>query len=586
VACRACVAGSPRYGADVSADPTGAPVLPAREPGLQTRDPARTAGWRHWVEALDPLVGVPGDDHELRRSKVLFTASVIGLVPTGMIWGGLYLAYGERVAAAIPLGYTVVTVVDIGVFLRWRRYALFRNTEQLMILALPFLLQLSLGGFVGSSAVILWSFIAVLMALLFGGARAAVWWFVAYLVAVAAAAILEPGLSIDNNLPDWLVVTLFTLNIATVSLVCFAVLLSFVTDRRKLRALEVAYLDQEIALRQSEKMATLGTLSAGVAHELNNPAAATRRASEQLSEAVVQLEVAHVGDGSQQLTPHGRELLQALEREARERAASPVDLDALDRSDHEADVEEWLDAHGVADGWELAPALVAQGLDKPALDRLADALAPESPEALLSRAARAFTVYRLLHEIGEASGRVSEIVSALRSLTFLGQGPEQAVDVHEGIDNTLVILRSKLTDGVQVRREYAADLPRVPAHGSELNQVWTNLLDNAIDAVDGSGTITIRTRREGDQVVVEIEDDGPGISEAAQARVFDPFFTTKQPGKGTGLGLATSYSIVTDKHAGRIWVESLPGTTRFSVRLPISSAAASPGRAGHSSRRY
>jgi signal transduction histidine kinase len=204
---------------------------------------------------------------------------------------------------------------------------------------------------------------------------------------------------------------------------------------------------------------------------------------------------------------------------------------------------------------------------------LADALEPEALAAVLVRAASAFPVYRLVHEIGEASGRVSEIVAALKSYSFLGQAPVQAVDLHEGLDSTLVILRAKLKDGVDVHREYSTELPPVPVYGSDLNQVWTNLLDNAIDAMNGKGTITIRTRRDRDWAVVEIEDDGPGIPEAVRARIFDPFFTTKEPGSGTGLGLSTSYSVVTEKHHGSIAVESQPGLTRFTVRLPLKVAS-------------
>jgi signal transduction histidine kinase len=536
-------------------------------------------GWRNWIDSLEARVSVEGDDREVRQRKVLFTASAVAMLPAVLFWPGLYFAYGEYGAAAIPLSYLIFTAADFLILMRLRRFELFRNVQQFLILVLPFGLQLVLGGFVGGSAVILWAFIAVLSALLFGSPRVAGWWFLAYASEVVVAAALRPGLTVDNNLPHGLVMALFALNIITVSLISFAVLHLFLTDRRKLRALEVAFLNQELALRQSEKMATLGTLAAGVAHELNNPAAATRRASEQLREAVDRFELAHVGADVPPLTPKGWELLQSVERPAREAAVGPGELDPLERSDRETAVGEWLGEHGVANPWELAPSLVDQGLDLPALSKLADALEPEALAAVLVRAASAFPVYRLLHEIGEASGRVSEIAAALKSYSFLGQAPVQEVDLHEGLDNTLVILRAKLKDGVDVNRDYSAELPPVPVYGSELNQVWTNLLDNAIDAMNGKGTITIRTRRDGDWAVVEIEDDGPGIPETVRARIFDPFFTTKEPGRGTGLGLSTSYSIVTEKHRGRISVESHPGLTRFTVSLPLKVASvAAPNR--------
>ena len=550
------------------------------EPGIG--EETRTAGtgspvWHTWTAWLERTACAEGETRETRYPKMLFTASVIAVVPAGLVWAAIYFAYDERAAAALPFAYVVLTLVDLLIFLRLRRFELFRNAQQVMILALPFGLQLALGGFVGSSVAILWSFIAVLMALLFGSPRGAIWWFVAYVIAIAAAAAIQPSLAVDNNLPHWLVTTLFVLNVATVSLVSFAVLLSFVTDRRKLRALEVAFLNQEMALRQSEKMATLGTLAAGVAHELNNPAAAARRASDHLRDAIGRFELAHAGADVAALTPEGRELLLSLQRTARELAASPSDLDALERSDREQALEEWLEEHGVADGRELAPSLVDQGLDVHGLSRLAGQLDREALPVILRRTTSGFAVHRLLHEIGECSRRVSEIVAVLKSYSFLGQAPVQPIDLHEGLDNTLVILRPRLQEGVDIRRDYCADLPLVPAYGAELNEVWTNLLGNAVDAVDGKGTITIRTRRDGEWVVVEIDDDGPGIPDEAKTRIFDPFFTTKEPGKGTGLGLATSYSIVTDKHHGRISVESRPGLTRFIVRLPLEAPFADDG---------
>jgi len=325
----------------------------------------------------------------------------------------------------------------------------------------------------------------------------------------------------------------------------------------------------ERALRQSEKMATLGTLAAGVAHELNNPAAAVQRASEQLRQAVRELESAHRGLARSGLEESQREHLQALEETARRRAREPRQGDALAQADLEEAIEEWLDERDIEDDGRLAPVLAEMGLDRAALGGLSEVLGGERLPAALRWAAAAFPAYSLLYEIRQGAARISEIVGALKSYSYLGQAPVQAVDVHEGLDNTLVILRNRLKAGVTVRREYDRELPRIAAYGSELNQVWTNVLDNAIDAMNGRGTIVLRTRRDGAVVEVEIEDDGPGIPEEIQSRVFDPFFTTKEPGKGTGLGLATSYGIVTEKHGGSLTVESRPGRTRFITRLPI-----------------
>lgn len=526
-----------------------------------------------------------GDDEETRLRRVQFTFAAILVLPAGLIWGALYFAYGERATAAIPSTYSALTFLDLLILLRPRRFVLFRQTQQALILVLPFALQLALGGFVGSSAVILWSFVAVVMAVLFGGPREALYWFIAYVFAIVAAAGLQPHLVLRNHLPTWLVLFFFALNVIAVSSAVFVVLYSFVTDRRRLRELEVAYLNQEVMLRQSEKLATLGTLAAGIAHELNNPAAATRRAAEQLRDAFARLEEANIRLASANLTAAGRELVRSLDLQARERAAGPTNLDPLARSDQETAVEEWLEKHSVADSWDVAPSLVGQGLDPRALAHLETVFEGETLSVVLTWAASAFPVYTLLHEIRQGAARLSEIVGALKGYSYLGQAPVQAVDLHEGLDNTLVILRNKLQAGINVHRDYGAGLPKVPAYGSELNQVWTNLLDNAIDAMGGTGEITIRTRSQEGWVVVEIEDNGPGIPTQIQSRIFDPFFTTKAPGKGTGLGLSLSHRIITQQHRGEIRVESRPGLTRFIVKLPIEQPSTMTPPADHTERR-
>jgi signal transduction histidine kinase len=533
--------------------------------------------WRDRLRWVEPLVCAPGEDQETRLRKVLLVVASVLVVPAGLFWGAVYWIFDERTVALFPFAYSGLTLLDLLILYRLRRYELFRTIQQFLILALPIAFHLALGGFVGSSAAILWSFLAVLMALLFGGSREAIYWFIAYVSAVVITAALQPSVTIDNALPPWLVLIFFALNVVTVSLLAFVVLHSFVSDRRKLRELEVAARNRELLLRQSQRLAGLGTLAAGIAHELNNPAAATRRAAGQLRDAFTSLEKAHIQLNAATLTPAGREMLQSLERQARERASDQSDLDALTRADLEAAVEEWLDERGVADPWGLAPALVGLGLDPPALTRLAAVFQGETLGAALTWIASLFPVYGLLNEIGQGSSRISEIVGALKSYTYLGQAPAQEVNLHEGIDNTLVILRNKLKDGVTVRREYGADALLVPGYGSELNQVWTNLLDNAADALGGKGQVIIRTRHEGGWAVVEIEDDGTGIPEENLPRIFDPFFTTKAPGEGTGLGLSTSYGIVAEKHKGEIRVESQPGCTRFTVKLPIEPPRSADG---------
>lgn len=328
--------------------------------------------------------------------------------------------------------------------------------------------------------------------------------------------------------------------------------------------------DTEAMLRQSEKMAQLGTLSAGVAHELNNPAAAVQRGAEQLQAAVSRLGQANVSLGVLALTGEQKAALDELGRDAEARAGGPPELDALARSDRESEIEEWLEAHSVPDAWELTGSLADLGYDTDKLDDLGVTFASDQLPAVIGWLSATYSAQSLLTEIGHGAGRISDVVKALKSYSYLDQAPVQAVNVHDGVDDTLIILGSKLRDGISVHRDYARDLPTIQAYGSELNQVWTNILDNAADALEGNGEITIRTAKEGDGVVVEIEDNGPGIPSEIQSRVFDPFFTTKPPGKGTGLGLDITYNIVVFKHRGEITIDSEPGRTCFKVWLPLN----------------
>jgi signal transduction histidine kinase/predicted CoA-binding protein len=325
----------------------------------------------------------------------------------------------------------------------------------------------------------------------------------------------------------------------------------------------------EIVLQQSEKMAQLGTMTAGIAHELNNPAAAMGRGAAQLEESIDRLRKTTLQLSKINLTETQQHTLDTLENLARQRASYPADLDPLARSDLQDQLETWLDEHEIDDSWELAPILVELNYDEELLNQLVSVFQSGGLSEVIQWLEATYNSYRLLQEIIQGTSRMSEIIKALKSYVYLDQAPMQTIDIHESLDNTLVMLRSKLKDGIHVQRAYDPDLPHILAFGSELNQVWTNLIDNAVDAMDGKGELIIRTRHEGEWVYVEFQDNGPGIPPDIQPKLFSPFFTTKPMGKGTGLGLNISYNIA-KKHGGEITVTSQPGMTCFQVRLPLN----------------
>ena len=328
---------------------------------------------------------------------------------------------------------------------------------------------------------------------------------------------------------------------------------------------------------QRERLTSLGTLAAGLAHELNNPAAAVRSSAEGLRESLDELRSAGIrlarAAASGELTPPTLDALEhAIDGAMRPVGAPDTPHGGLEASELEEDLASWLTDRGVREGWDLAPTLVAAGLDASTIESVFGSV----PQGLWADALRYLGAMvdsaGLLDEVEGSALRISGIVSTMEGYSYMDRAPVQDVDVNGGLNDTLSVLGHKL-DGIEVVRDFDPRLPRVTAYGGELNQVWTNLLGNAIDAVsssEGSGRIRLRTGCERDRVLVEVTDDGPGIPMQDHARIFEPFFSTKDVGEGTGLGLDVSYRIVVGRHGGDIHVVSKPGETRFEVRLPVS----------------
>ncbi|QLY30680.1 cyclic nucleotide-binding domain-containing protein [Nocardia huaxiensis] len=328
---------------------------------------------------------------------------------------------------------------------------------------------------------------------------------------------------------------------------------------------------------QRERLLALGSLSAGLTHELNNPAAAASRATSALRERVAGMR------HKLKMMAHGKfdsatlEVMVQFQEEAAAQVAKAPALTSLEASDREDELGDWLESHGIGTGWDIAPTFVQAGLDIDWLEKVHGSLTG-CDGAIFEGAIRwlNYTVETelLMNEITDSTTRISSLVNAAKQYSQMDRAPFQVVDIHELLDSTLVMLGRKIGDDIQIVKEYDRTLPTVPCYAAELNQVWTNLIDNAIAAMNGHGTLTVRTYKENDCAAVEICDTGAGVPEEIRTRIFEPFFTTKPVGEGTGLGLDISFRIVVNKHHGDIRVESEPGNTRFIVRLPLDNVVA------------
>ena len=325
------------------------------------------------------------------------------------------------------------------------------------------------------------------------------------------------------------------------------------------------------AIGQRERLLALGSLSAGLTHELNNPAAAAVRATAALRERVAGMrhKLGMIAGGRWDRTT--LETLIRLQEEAAERVPKALALAPLEASDREDTITDWLDDHGVRDGWDMAPTFVAAGLDAGWLDHVSMAVDPEVLEGALRWLNYTVETELLMNEIEDSTTRISTLVGAAKQYSQLDRAPYQVVDLHELLDSTLLMLSGKIPPGIEIVKDYDLSLPSIPAYAGELNQVWTNLIDNAVSAMNGSGTLTVRTGMDREQVYVDFCDTGPGVPPEIKNRIFEPFFTTKPVGEGTGLGLDISWRIVVNKHHGDLSLVSSPGDTRFRVRLPTTA---------------
>jgi signal transduction histidine kinase len=329
--------------------------------------------------------------------------------------------------------------------------------------------------------------------------------------------------------------------------------------------------DVTTADQQRDKLMALGKLSAGLAHELNNPAAGATRAANDLITTLTELREADLRLCGHNLTREQHAAIRAFETDAIEHATTAQPLNSLEQSDLEDALATWLEEHGIREPWKFSNNLVEAGVDAKSLEQMLEKIDTSAIEDVLARVNSQITTAKLAREIKTGTARISELVGAIKEYSYMDQASVQKVDIHKGLENTLLILKYKIRKkNIAVTREYAEDLPPIKAYGSELNQVWTNLIVNAVEAMNEGGKLKVRTKREPTDILIEIRDNGSGIPESVRTHIFEPFFTTKAVGEGTGLGLDTVARIVR-KHRGNIRFESKPGDTCFQVRLPFDS---------------
>ncbi|MGN9782043.1 ATP-binding protein [Nonomuraea sp. ZG12] len=333
---------------------------------------------------------------------------------------------------------------------------------------------------------------------------------------------------------------------------------------------------QREIIDRRQRLTALGTITAGLTHELNNPAAAAVRAVSELHSLIrsSRVELAQLAEDG--IPPQRLRTLVELQEACMEAVGTLAPRSPMEISDAEDELGEALDELGVQDAWDLAPALVNAGFGKEHLAKVRTKVGEEHAPAALRWLSEAVEISQMLNEVTEATERITSLIRSAKQYSQMDRAPFQVLDVHELLDSTIAIFRGKIPPGISVVTDYDRTLPSIPAYGGELNQVWTNLMHNALDAMGEEGTLTVRTAHDEDEAIIEIGDTGPGVPEEIRDRIFEPFFTTKTVGQGTGLGLDISYRIVAGRHGGELKVRSTPGDTWFEVRLPLRESTVGP----------